>query len=136
MLRKRTEASRYMSRILCNSKKFYAAKAIIDKIITLVTNSSSGREKLEILGGYSIDYVKRRLLDIENFEKTLEKVTKKRKFDSELRYVMSALIKVHGYDNITSIAEDSLWIDVSRKQLKEKLPIKWKYIVEADASPE
>ena len=49
---------------------------------------------------------------------------------------MSALIKVHGYDNIASIAKDALWMEVSRKQLKDNLPAKWKYIVEAEASPE
>ena len=136
MLRKRTEANRSMRRMLCNSKKFYAAEAQIEQILELVTNSSGGREKLDILGGYSIDYVKRRLQDIDNFQRVLEKVTKKRKFESELRYVMSALIKVHGYDNIASIAKDALWMEVSRKQLKDNLPAKWKYIVEAEASPE
>ena len=69
-----------MRRRLCNSKKFYAAEAIVEKILKLVENSNSGREKLEILGGYSVDYVKRRLLDIENFRRMLKKVTKKRKF--------------------------------------------------------
>ena len=125
-----------MRRILCNSKKFYEAEAIVKKILELVENFNSGREKLEILGGYSVDYVKRRLLDIENFRRMLKKVTKKRKFQGDLRYVMPALIKVHGYDNMVGIAKDSLWLNVSHKQLKDTLPAKWTYILEADATDE
>ena len=66
----------------------------------------------------------------------LKKVTKKRKFQGDLRYVMPALIKVHGYDNIAGIAKDSLWLNVSHKQLKDTLPAKWTYILEADATEE